>query len=183
MTLQEYLDYGPLGLHNGWKESEWLEFRSLDIAGGKLAVVDPTLFEGPIIDVPPGTYRVQVVVMDRRDDRRIARLRVLMGAEASAGDEIDSVGVDFAQVGVGDWEAVTRAAAALDRPGEEAIIATMDTLDLYGVIVWSPNGEADMPFVSSGYGDGSYPIYEIRRDGTRVGIEVVFIDHDGRPPM
>jgi hypothetical protein len=32
-----------------------------------------------------------------------------------------------------------------------------------------------MPFATSGFGDGLYPVYELVADGDRVGVEVEFI--------
>jgi hypothetical protein len=45
----------------------------------------------------------------------------------------------------------------------------------FGVVRFPPDDRAVMPVAVSGFGDGGYPVYELVRDGRRVGVEVVFI--------
>jgi len=86
------------------------------------------------------------------------------------------VGVDFAQVGVGDFEAIKAAAERLDEAGQAAVVASLDAPSLWGIAPWGSQPEVQMPFVKSGFGDGSYAIYELLASAERTGVEVVFID-------
>jgi hypothetical protein len=187
MQLDVYLARPVLGTDTEKPmESDWLAFRPLRLASGKLWVLDPTLFEGEVITLPPGEYQVLAKVMDWADDRRVSRLRVITGPidpvdGAVLGRQISEVGVDFAQVGVGDWERCTSSAEALDEASQNRIVAALDTMELYGVAYWDEHGQVPMPFVQSGFGDGTFPIYEILRDSVRVGVEVVFIDTEKGP--
>ena len=187
MQLDAYLARPVLGTDTEPPvESNWLVLCPLRLVSGKLWVLDPTLFEGEVIPLPPGEYQVLAKVMDWSDDRRVSRLRVVGPVQvdgAVLGTQVGEVGVDFAQVGVGDWERCTSGAEALDEASQNRVVAALDTMELYGVAYWDEHGEVPMPFVQSGFGDGTFPIYEIVRDSVRVGVEVVFISTDEGPSL
>jgi hypothetical protein len=45
----------------------------------------------------------------------------------------------------------------------------------HGVLVHDLKKSAILPYVSSGFGDGTYPVYELTQQHRRVGFEVEFI--------
>ena len=180
MTLQEYLERDPADAHGAdFIESDRLDICPLALVSGRLGVIDPTTFDGETVEVSPGTYQVQARVMDWADDRRVSRLRVTSCQDVRLGGQVGSVGVDSAQVGVVDWDAAQRASEGLDAEGEQEVISGLDAPTLGGVACWSRAEGVFMPWVSSGFGDGNFPIYELLTGDIRVGAEVVFIHHDG----
>ena len=126
MTLQEYRAWfsGRPGAEP--IESEWLDICPLALVSGELGVIDPSVFEGETVEMSAGIYQAQARVMDWADDRRVSRLRVARCQEVRLGGQVGSVGVDFAQVGVVDWDAAQRAAESLDAEGEQEVIAGLD---------------------------------------------------------
>jgi hypothetical protein len=189
MTLQDYLAQHTGSPGSVAVESDWLDFCSLPVRSGKLAVFDPTLFDGPVVLLSPGEYRVSVKVRAVGEIRQISRLRVSGGLQSGQGHppfglheilgtKIAEVGVDFGQVGVADADAIYAAAEHLTVSDQEEIISSMNTLSLFGMIPWSRSDSLFMPWVVSGDGDGRYPVLELVVNGERVGIEVVFVGYD-----
>jgi hypothetical protein len=160
------------------EESDWMVFAELAIQHGRIAVSDPMLYRDlpapPTFDMAVGTYTVSVRIMAYGEDKRVSRLRVFGTATAIVGALIGDVGVDFGQVGVFDPILLNQIS---DRMSEEQAMNMVNELGAIGLagVVHPGEGDATMPVVSSGFGDGRYPIHELVHAGHRVGIEIVFI--------
>jgi hypothetical protein len=162
------------------EESDWIKFAQLSIVSGKLAVSDPMFFRDlpppPTFDMPCSVYEVAAKIMTYPDDRRVSRLRAALDERATMGSPLARVGVDFAQVGVFDPVVLDSAAEKMDNSEGEDMLTALDAITEYGVVHLGKDPVATMPTVVSGFGDGSYPIYELVRDeGRRAGVEVIFI--------
>lgn len=163
------------------------EVGQLDIAPGGVIVVDPLTYgpglDWPFVPVPAGTARF-IVAREPTDDQISKALLVFSDAEVACGHDEASVGVD------------SGLAAFLDRPREKALIADSAALgvgkDIYNdwlntligdvaVVAQEvplPSG-ASIPMMSSGWGDGGYPVASLRdKDGATVALYVDFMGRD-----
>jgi hypothetical protein len=144
-------------------------------------VIDPSFapFErhGLLIDLPVGEYEVVAKVMDYVTEKRVSRLRVLrVSSEPQVGGEIGKTWSDTARIGACDYEAYKRAWGDDDDRAWTIVGPTLEQ-DPTGVAVLDQDSGAILPFVESGFGDGEFPVFELRDPtaGVRVGIEVEFI--------
>jgi hypothetical protein len=170
------------------KESDWLEFCDFKLYSGRVQIVDPSYLpgaDGCIVELPPGVYHLQTKTMAYGSDERVSRLRAVRpGVSATLGVQIGEAGCDTAKIGICDEEGFGRACEELGDDVEEAFLTAPDDVegDLWGVVVLDKAGGAVMPFVDSGFGDGTYPVRELVAEGSRVGFEIVFIE-SGTPYM
>ena len=114
----------------------------------------------PTFEVVRGTYRVLAKIMTYPDDRRISRLRALIGHSATLGPRLDEVGVDFAQVGVFDPVVLDAAAEKMDDAQGERFSTELDRVTEFGVAHVGDDERAVMAVASSGFGDGGCPIHD-----------------------
>ena len=160
-------------------ESDWIKFAELPVTSGKIAVSDPVFCNDlppcPRFDMKADVYPVYVKVVSWLDDQRVSRLRVSRKEESVLGRVLDDVGVDFAQVGVFDPELIETACKTLSKEQGDAILEAYNNVKFHGVARFDDSSQAVMPFATSGFGDGHYPIFELTHNGERVGLEVVFI--------
>jgi hypothetical protein len=121
---------------------------------------------------------VQRKLVTYGQDTRVAALRVvLLDATGDREGQIGSTWTDTAATGVSDYGAATVALNALGRDEfYDRILAAVHqvTGEPVGVVTWVRD-QAEMPFAMSGFGDGTYPVFELMADETRVGVEVEFI--------
>jgi len=186
MTLQDYLEgefTGKAKRGDRGKESDWLEFSDLTVRGSKVQVVDssyvPDEREGCMVTLTPGLYQVQAKAMAYGEDVRISRLRVVLhGVSPSAGAELGETGTDTASIGVCDHEVFAHAWGDDNDASWEIISPAIDEADTHGIAVLDKAAGAIMPFIHSGFGDGTFPVRELLANGSRVGFEVVFIRSD-----
>jgi hypothetical protein len=126
----------------------------------------------------PGVYTVECRGVQYAGDLRIAGVRAFpAGAKVTRGEKIKEIPVDLGGIAVVDI-------ATLEPSTKEVEEEYMDWLEdvLYGsngesqtaTQVWEPTG-TKIPVVASGFGDGSYPVYQLVRNGTVVGLEAEFI--------
>ncbi len=183
MSMDEYLKdawtktppKGTLG-----KESEWLDFCDLNLKGNSLLIIDasftPRANDGLLVELSPGAYLVQAKAMNYISDKRISRLRVFAkGAEPYIGQEIGTTWTDTAQMGICDHQVFLQSWGDDDDASYAVICPTLQDSWTHGIAVLDATTEAIMPFVSSGFGDGEFPVYELLQNGHRVGVEVEFI--------
>jgi len=168
-------DQGTLGT-----ESDWLFHCEFEVQGTRLQMLDVSMAgndgEGVILDVSPGVYVVEARVMTYGIDRRISRVRVHpKGAVGTLGEVTGEVGVDLAAVAICDVDRLAGWAQA-----EEA------EWQRWGHPLWygrtTPAGiyacapaKTIVPFIDTGFGDGTYPVQYLMYDSRPVGLEAVFI--------
>lgn len=167
------------------REGVWEPFGRIQLDSGKLLIEDagftPSLVDGTLVELPVGTYEVQRKLVVYGDDARNMGLRVILPDQAgSRGDRIGETWTDTGETAASDYE---RARSALRALGERVFY------DRYAKVLEQESRRAparssglvdyeDKPlllFVSSGFGDGQFPIYELVAQDQRVGIEVQFI--------
>jgi hypothetical protein len=78
-------------------------------------------------------------------------------------------------IGVYDHDVFARARGEDDEASWEIICPAIEGAQTHGIAVLDEEAGAVMPFVSSGFGDGRFPIYELVSDGSRAGFEVTLI--------
>ena len=184
MKLSDYFLQSIEGIHYASPRtglpSGWLDFCEFSLRGSSILVVDasfvPSADDGLLIELPPGKYEVQAQVLDYGGDRRPARLRIqLAGSNAAMGAEIGKTWTDTATTGICDFEIFSAAWGEDSDASFEIIKPALEDNHHYGVAVLDANVGAVMPFLHSGFGDGTYPVYELVAEGRRVGFEVEFI--------
>ncbi len=191
MKIEDYLAGNFTGkpcFGDRGKESDWLDLCEFALRSPSLHVVDPCYAsdprEGCLVALPPGIYRVQARAIAYGRDVRISRLRATRSdAAAVTGPEIGYTGSDTANIGIYDFEVFSRAWGVKGKSSWETIRPTLEGADTHGVAVLDEAVGAVMPFVSSGFGDGTFPIHEFRVDGSRVGFEVTFVRADAGYPF
>jgi len=160
-------------------ESEWLFHCEFEVQGTRLQVLDVSMAghdgEGVILEVSPGVHVVEARVMTYGIDRRICRVRIHPKREiGTLGELAGEVGVDLAAVAICDVDRLAGWAQ-----GHE------DEWRRWGYQLWygrtTPAGlyscepaKTIVPFIDSGFGDGTYPVYYLN-DSRPVGLEAVFL--------
>jgi len=161
-------------------ESEWLFHCEFEVQGTRLQVLDVSMAghddEGVILEVSPGVHVVEARVMTYGIDRRICRVRIHPKREiGTLGELAGEVGVDLAAVAICDVDRLAGWAQ-----GHE------DEWQRWGYQLWygrtTPAGlyscepaKTIVPFIESGFGDGTYPVYYLMHDSRPVGLEAVFL--------
>ncbi|HVX84856.1 MAG TPA: hypothetical protein VH253_08580 [Phycisphaerae bacterium] len=158
-------------------ESDWDVIASLEITSGEIAVLDPMSFDSITLKLPPGRYQVAIKRVQYLDEQytRVSRVRVSNSKGAQLGPQIDRVGVDAATLGIVDasalsddnteeWERHTAEIESSWQSGEDC-----------GYVQWGDADSAIMAHVSTGYGDGTFPVCELTLNQQRAGFEIEFI--------
>jgi hypothetical protein len=169
-------------------ESDWQEFCEFELHSGKLFLGDslaaPELECGTVYPMPPGRYRVEARVMTYGDDQRVSRLRAwLADRTPSLGEEVGEAWCDVAQIGFCDNERWPPAYNADPDAAWEKVEDQFFGVNLCAVVVLDEATDAVMVTAQSGFGDGTYPVYELADGGERVGFEVEFIKADEPYPF
>ena len=176
---------------------EAVEIGQLPIPDGKLLACEPFQIHDPrpyTIAVPQGTYPVfiSIAASPKTPDQRIAfawvRLREGVPARwelarTRSGEEV-SVGVDS---GIAGFTSASAAKTLIDtyrKPGldyseplSDAILKAMDKTwrDTRGWAMLA-HGEATLAAFSSGFGDGTYPVYRaVDSRGRRLAVAIGFL--------
>lgn len=161
--------------------SEWFPVCKLKLAGPKLLVIDPSFApaatDGLLVRAAPGNYAVSAKCLYFNGDRRIARLRLLLegATKAVVGARVGKTWSDTGAIGVIDHKVFSEAWGDDDDASYERIRETIEDVEFCDVAILSRAKGAIMPFVESGFGDGTFPVYELLEKRRRVGIEVEFI--------
>jgi len=171
------------------KESDWLDFYQLQVKGKSMWIGDanfvPHEEDGFLVAVDTGNYLVTAKAIDFGGDKRVSRLRVcLHGVEAELGGKIGETWTDTAITGICDHETFSEAWGDDDDASDAIIRPTLDDYcDGHGVALLNDASGAVMPFVDSGFGDGTFPVFELSRAGRRSGFEIQFIENDAPYPF
>jgi hypothetical protein len=182
MRLEEYLAQPISALsHTNGIESPWLDIDTINLLSGQFSIGDPTYFPGDQVfcECPLGIYLVQTKIMDYGSDRRFGRLRAILRNQPSTMELIGDISVDFASVGICDHPLFLAATQPFAQDEEQFFALYANKLnDAYGRIVLPADPRVAMIFVSSGWGDGGYPVYRLVAEQQIIGVEVEFIDPD-----
>lgn len=171
---------------DGAKPLERRQFKVADlpIRGASLGFGDAWAApnDAVTVDVPAGTYEVHVEAFSYGTDGRIARLMVyLPGAAPIRGEAVGEFGVDVAAAAVFDAEVLEGFMDDDEESWEgwldEYTARDYEELDVAGVYP-CPDADTAMVYCSTGFGDGSYEVFELRRYGQVVGAEAVFLRPD-----
>ena len=182
----------PAGV-DGWIDAQsqsplqWDHVGSVDIAPGGVIVVDPLTYgaglDWPFIPTPSG--RAAFMVARDAEYGRVSKAVLLFA------DGVVVCGHDEATVGVD-----TGLAAFLDAPRAAALVTDgeafgananmyddwfadlIDDRPVVADLVPLPSGTA-IPMMSSGWGDGGYPVASLRdKDGAMIALYVDFMGRD-----
>ena len=155
------------------EKSDWVEIGKIETTGC-LSLSDTSYFydQPVIVDIDPGIYSVAVSFVKIDGHLHIARAKVATSAvDSKLGREIGAIGVDFGQIGVCDRSFVEAAFDALGDDGMPEYFDQLGITELNGVV--SLKNVRAMFIFKPGFGDGSYPVYElIGPNGVRRGVEV-----------
>jgi hypothetical protein len=166
-------------------ESDWLFHCELELQGARLQMLDVFMAgnddEGVILDASAGVYVVEARVMTYGIDRRISRVRVYpKGQVVGRGELAGEVGVDLAAVAICDVDRLAGWARShqdeWQRWGDKLWFARITRAGVYSC----EPAKTVVPFVDSGFGDGTYPVYYLTHDGRPVGLEAEFLS-PGKP--
>jgi hypothetical protein len=161
-------------------ESDWLFHCEFELQGTRLQMLDVFMAgndnEGVILGASPGVYVVEARVITYGVDRRISRLRVHpKGQVVTQGELAGEVGVDLAAVAICDVDRLAGWARdhqkEWQRWGDKLWFGRTTPAGLY---TCEP-AKTVVPFVDSGFGDGTYPVYYLMHDRRRVGLEAEFL--------
>lgn len=168
---------------SAYSESDWLSHCDFPVQGRRLQLLDVVMAgndgEGVIIDVPPGVYAVEARVMTHETDHRISRVRVHpKGTVGTVGSLAGRVGVDLGAVAICDVDRLAPWARdhedAWQVWGQDLWYGRTEPAGLYTCTAAS----TVVPFLDSGRGDGTYPVYSLMENGRAIGLEAVFLAAD-----
>jgi len=184
VTLADFLARTPSGpeVASGTpgEESDWLFFCDFELRGARLQILDVymagNLDEGVILNAAPGTYAIEAKVMTFGIDRRVSRVRVQpKGRQGTLGEPAGEVGVDLAAIAVCDVDRLAPWAQADEDQwqqwGEDLWFGRTDMAGIYSC----RPADTVVPFIDSGFGDGTYPVHYLTENGRPIGLEVVFL--------
>ena len=135
----------------------------------------PSKKDGLIVKLPPKLYSIEAKGVSYEGDRRIAGLRVIQkGVSGTRGKKIGKTWVDTGLTSVCEFERFSREWKALGKDAEEKLEEEYGKGADCGVFRLSKKGSPVL-YASSGFGDGTFPVFELRDGTKRVGFEVEFI--------
>ena len=172
------------------QETDWLVVGHIDLLFGKVAVVDSSYAAGQCVGsmhrISSGRYQAKVKVMEYGRDRHVSRFRLCSHEEGTAlGRKVGEIGIDSARAVI--WDAPFAGDYRSRKPSllkdvqaaqERLWVPPKRNLCSVGKIARTRGSK--LIVVETGFGDGSFPIHEIRGGGKRVGLELVFIE-PGQP--
>ncbi len=174
MTLDDFLAHKSPDR----KQTDWLHLCDFAMKGRRMLAIDPGPGGDPVaVEVEPGDFVVEVKGMILGADTLIARMRVrAKNSSPKLGKSLGTTGIDDGTLAVFDDEPITTFMESDEEGYAEWMDEHLFMLDgPCGVVPCEPAGTT-VPYVETGFGDGSYPAYELTDDsGQVVGLEVEFI--------
>ncbi len=136
----------------------------------------PSVEDGLVVEVEPGTYAIEAKGIDYVGDRRVSRLRVFQrsGTPPTLGKKIGETWTDTACSAVCDLDRFTKEWNALGEDAASDKLQEEYGVEDCGIFRLSPQGSS-VPYVTSGFGDGAFPVFELCSGLKRVGFEIEFI--------
>lgn len=155
----------------------WMHVMSTEVLGHKIGVTDGAggaWDECIVASTEPGTHDVFVRIMAYGKFRRIGGCRMIRQGFASTGiSPLGSVAIDLGSALFSDIEPILTCEEVV----LEALWDRLSDLTLESrLLACLAFGPTTMIQVSSGWGDGSYPAFQLRDGETPVGIEVRFME-------
>jgi len=139
-----------------------------------MSVSDTSFFydEPIILPVARGGYALSVRKVTFDGHEHAMAIRAVRSDKPTArGRVVGEVSVGFGQVGICDRDEVEKAFDALGDAGMSTYFDQLNSTDLTGWITLP--GSVKMAMVRPGFGDGTYPIFELQdADGDAAGIEI-----------
>lgn len=167
-------------------ESSWIPFDELRLTSGKLILLDPISClqsgDGLVIGLPSARYGLEARVMDYGDDKRISRLKLVQDVPHELGELLGTTFADVGYTGACDHEALLDSVVGNEEAAEKLAQEVFE-IDEYGKAALSDDPEAVMHVVSSGFGDGEFPVRELISESRRIGVEVEFIEAGAPYPL
>lgn len=160
-------------------ESSWIPFDELTLTSGKLILLDPIYGlrdgDGLVVELPSARYGLAARVMDYDgEDKRISRLRIVQDVAHEKAELLGTTVADVAFTGACDHGALLGSVVGNEEEAEKLAQKVFD-IDDFGKVALSADPEAALHVVSSGFGDGEFPVRELVSESGRVGVEVEFI--------
>ena len=167
------------------QQTDWLDFCQLVLKGNRVLCVDaqfaPSAEDGLLVELSPGKYLVQAKCVNYGGDKRVSRLRLLpKKIVATLGAQLGETWTDTAKTSVCDHKVFSEAWGDDDDTSYEKTSPAFETDKPFGKATLDKASDAVLPFVDSGFGDGTFPVFELLADGKRVGFEIEFIA-EGKP--
>ena len=191
-TIQEFLtqriEAKPQQGQKG-EFTDWLAFHELQLSGDALQFTETRVLglrgndEHECHEIPasPGIYAVECRGVSFGADLRIAGLRSYpKGKSVTRGNKVSEIPVDMGGVSVVDIAAIHSSMQEDEEKYEEWIEEVLfgdDDVSKYTFHTWEPTS-TKIPSVESGFGDGTYDLFELISDGSVVGLEVEFINEN-----
>ena len=120
--------------------------------------------------------------MDYGDDKRISRLRLVQDVPHELGELLGTTVADVGYTGACDHEALLKSVVGNEEAAEKLAQKVFD-IDDFGKVALPADPEAALHIVSSGFGDGEFPVRELISESGRVGVEVEFIEPGAPYPL
>jgi hypothetical protein len=164
----------------GHERPTWYEIGKVTVNSGSLCIVDlgtiPSGDDGVRIKVPNGSYLIEARLIDFDGSFCLFRARArLVGSTPTLGARAGEVGVDFACVAIGDFDAIE--AGINDDDRSELSNLSLDLMETVGEVVRHACSTKSIRFAvcKSGVGDGTYTVFQLRSGRKIVGLEAEFL--------
>jgi len=188
MTFEQYFAQRKTVGHEATEQgttTEWMDFCHLDLQGPEFLIADasflPSEEDGLLVKAPQGRYLLQVKAMEYGDDTRPSRLRAaLLGTTPQLGAKLGETWTDTATTGICDLRRFSAAWGDDDEASLAKVEEAISAAEIFGIATIDAAAGAVAPFLQSGFGDGTFPVYELVEGDRRVGFEIEFIE-DGAP--
>lgn len=157
----------------------WQQLAELEIGGDGLWMGDPTFMpaanDGLVVLLGQGKYAIEYKSLVKDNYPLVVCMRCFrLGAETKRGEIIGNTWTDVACTGIVDFR---RALEFFDSPMTDDEACAFCEVQSASLITLSRLGRSlDACIVTSGGGDGSYPVYELVGAGQRSGLEVRFVE-------
>ena len=160
-------------------ESEWIPVADVEVISGSLWAGDPLCMneeDGCLTRLPKGHYVMAAQGLDFAGFRMVGRLRVypkgLRADRLKTGRAIGEAGTDSAAITVCDLRGLLPAIAGQEVPFQRELEKQVRAECALLTSKRAPG--IALPYVQSGFGDGTGPVYALESKGRRVGIELSF---------
>jgi len=169
----------------------WLHICNFILRGTHLQMVELRIVGGRheedsiIIPATPGTYTVEYQTISYGQDCRISRMRVFPdGLTIVLGGPLGTIDVDWGGIAVTDIDIL--APSVEEHLEEYGHWFNNDVFENHsepvGMFRWK-QADTNIPYADGGFGDGTYTVYQLLRDGKVVGLEVEFISPGEKSPF
>ncbi len=161
-------------------EAGWIPVAELEVVSGSLWAGDPLCMneeDGFLLKLPAGTYIVAAQGMDFDGFRVVGRLRIypktVRADQLKTGRAIGETGTDSAAITACDLRGLLPVVAGQEDPFQRELEKQLR--GQCGLLTSRVVPGVALPFVQSGFGDGTGPVHALQTHGRRVGIELVFV--------